>query len=35
MSQAGLKIALAARASGRTYTDMLREIVDLAMARYA
>jgi D-alanine-D-alanine ligase len=31
----GAEFAMAARASGRTYTDMLREIVDLAMARYA
>ncbi|HVO34445.1 MAG TPA: hypothetical protein VMT21_02700 [Gemmatimonadales bacterium] len=31
----GAEFALAARASGRTYTEMLRDIVDLAMARYA
>ncbi|MGD0991616.1 MAG: D-alanine--D-alanine ligase [Gemmatimonadales bacterium] len=31
----GAEFAMAARASGRTYTDMLRKIVDLAMARYA
>jgi D-alanine-D-alanine ligase len=31
----GAEFAMAARASGRTYTDMLRDIVDLAMARYA
>jgi D-alanine-D-alanine ligase len=30
----GAEFAMAARASGRTYTDMLRDIVDLAMARY-
>jgi hypothetical protein len=26
---------MAARKSGRTYTDLMRAIVDLAMARYA
>ena len=31
----GAEFAMAARASGRTYTDMMRDIVDLAMARYA
>jgi D-alanine-D-alanine ligase len=31
----GAEFAMAARASGRSYTDMLRDIVDLAMARYA
>jgi D-alanine-D-alanine ligase len=31
----GAEFALAARKSGRTYTDLLRDIVDLAMARYA
>ena len=31
----GAEFAMAARASGRTYSDMLRDIVDLAMARYA
>ena len=31
----GAEFAMAARASGRTYTDMLRDIVDLAMVRYA
>jgi D-alanine-D-alanine ligase len=30
----GAEFAMAARASGRTYTDMMRDIVDLAMARY-
>jgi len=25
---------MAARKSGRTYTDLMRDIVDLAMARY-
>jgi D-alanine-D-alanine ligase len=30
----GAEFAMAARASGRSYTDMLRDIVDLAMARY-
>lgn len=29
------EFALAARKSGRTYTDLMRDIVDLAMARYA
>jgi len=31
----GAEFAMAARASGRTYTEMLRDIVDLAMARCA
>ena len=31
----GAEFALAARKSGRTYTDLMRDIVDLAMARYA
>jgi D-alanine-D-alanine ligase len=31
----GAEFAMAARKSGRTYTDLLRDIVDLAMARYA
>jgi len=31
----GAEFAMAARASGRTYTEMLRDIVDLAMARRA
>jgi D-alanine-D-alanine ligase len=30
----GAEFAMAARASGRTYNDMMRDIVDLAMARY-
>jgi D-alanine-D-alanine ligase len=29
------EFAMAARKSGRTYTDLMRDIVDLAMARYA
>ena len=31
----GAEFAMAARKSGRTYTDLMRDIVDLAMARYA
>jgi len=31
----GAEFAIAARKSGRTYTDLMRDIVDLAMARYA
>ena len=31
----GAEFAMAARNSGRTYTDLMRDIVDLAMARYA
>ena len=31
----GAEFAMAARESGRTYTDLMRDIVDLAMARYA
>ncbi len=31
----GAEFAMAARKSGRTYNDLLRDIVDLAMARYA
>jgi D-alanine-D-alanine ligase len=30
----GAEFAMAARKSGRTYTDLMRDIVDLAMARY-
>ncbi len=30
----GAEFALAARKSGRTYTDLMKDIVDLAMARY-
>ncbi|HXY70271.1 MAG TPA: ATP-grasp domain-containing protein [Gemmatimonadales bacterium] len=30
----GAEFAMAARESGRTYTDLMRDIVDLAMARY-
>jgi D-alanine-D-alanine ligase len=29
------EFAMAARASGRTYTQLIGEIVELAMARYA
>ncbi len=31
----GAEFAMAARKSGRTYTELMRDIVDLAMARYA
>lgn len=31
----GAEFALAARTSGRSYNDLMRDIVDLAMARYA
>ena len=31
----GAEFAMAARKSSRTYTDLMRDIVDLAMARYA